>query len=95
MKHVISSLEAKELVKNGAQLIDVRTETEYGQGCLPGAANLPIAILEQRTASLDPNIPIIVYCRTGGRSAKAQEIMEKQGFSAVHNFGSMTNFVSD
>lgn len=95
MKHVISSLRAKELVKNGAQLIDVRSETEYGQGCLPGAANLPISKLVEMSVSLDPSIPIIVYCRTGGRSAKAKEIMEKQGFSSVHNIGSMTNFLND
>jgi len=95
MSHVISFMQAKELVKNGAQLIDVRTESEFGQGCLPGATNFPVASLAQELDNLDHEKDFIVYCRTGGRSAKAQALMEKHGFSSVHNIGSMTNFLND
>ncbi|MDH3326019.1 MAG: rhodanese-like domain-containing protein [Gammaproteobacteria bacterium] len=92
MSNVISSLEARELVKKGAKLIDVRTEVEYSQGCLPGAENLPVAALEQLSSVLDQSKALIVYCRTGGRSAKAKSILDRQGFSCVHNIGSMVNF---
>ena len=92
MVELISSLKARELVDKGAQLIDVRTEVEYQQGCLPGAENLPVAALERLSASLDQSKALIVYCRTGGRSAKAKQILDKQGFASVHNIGSMTNF---
>ena len=92
MVELISSLKARELVDKGAQLIDVRTEVEYQQGCLPGAENLPVAALERLSVSLDQSKALIVYCRTGGRSAKAKQILDKQGFASVHNIGSMTNF---
>jgi len=95
MSNVISSLEARKLVKKGAQLIDVRTETEYRQGCLPGAENLPVSMLEKLSSGLDHSKAFIVYCRTGGRSAQAKQILDKQGFSAVHNIGSITNFLNE
>ncbi len=95
MSNLISSLKARELVAQGAQLIDVRTEVEFKQGSLPGAANLPVNSLEQGVSGLDQNKPLIVYCRTGGRSAKAKQILDGQGFSSVHNIGSMSNFLND
>jgi len=92
MSDVISSLEARELLKKGAKLIDVRTAGEFEQGSLPGAENLPVHALERLAAGLDHTKAFIVYCRTGGRSAQAKQILDKQGFVAVHNIGSMTNF---
>ena len=92
MSNVISSLKARELVEKGAQLIDVRTEVEYKQGCLPGAENLPVSTIEKLAAGLDQTKALIVYCRTGGRSAKAKQILDKKGFASVHNIGSMANF---
>ena len=95
MSNVISSLKARELVEKGAQLIDVRTEVEYSQGCLPGATNLPVTSLEHLSSKLDQSKALIVYCRTGGRSAQAKQILDNQGFSTVHNIGSMANFSND
>lgn len=95
MSNVISSFEARELVKKGAQLIDVRTEIEYRQGCLPGAENLPVGNLAQLSSGLDQTKALIVYCRTGGRSAQAKQILDDQGFPSVHNIGSMVNFLND
>jgi len=95
MGNIISSLKARELVEKGAQLIDVRTAVEFSQGCLPGAANLPVATIEQQASNLDQNKAVIVYCRTGGRSAQAKQILDSKGFSSVHNIGSMINFLND
>ncbi len=92
MSNVISSLKARELVEKGAQLLDVRTTGEYNQGCLQGAENFPVSSLEKLSAGLDHTKSFVVYCRTGGRSAQAKQILDSQGFSAVHNIGSMTNF---
>ena len=95
MIQIISSSEAKNLMAQGAQLIDVRSETEFNQGAAPGAKNLPIQNLKSGVADLDTKKPVIVYCRTGGRSAKAQQLLQGFGFQNVHNAGAMYNYLSD
>jgi len=77
----------------GAQLIDVRTESEFKQYAAPGARNFPVKFLGTKADSLDTRKPVIVYCRTGGRSAKAQQLLEKIGFQHVHNAGSIHNYL--
>lgn len=95
MIQIISSSEAKSLMAQGAQLIDVRSEAEFRQGAAPGARNLPIQKLEATAADLDVKKPVIVYCRTGGRSAKAQQLLQGIGFQHVHNAGALHNYLSD
>ncbi|TYT26400.1 sulfurtransferase [Luteimonas viscosa] len=80
-----------------AVLIDVREPDEYAQGHLPGAVNLPRGVLEFQihahpamgcTASESlalPDRPLVLYCRTGGRSALAAESLQQLGFSDVHS----------
>jgi len=91
MTNIISALKTKSLIESGAQLVDVRSEKEYQQGAIPGALNLPVNQLEQHASTLDTNKPIIVYCRTGGRSATAQLLLKKIGFQEVHNAGALDN----
>jgi len=93
--HIISSIQAKTLMEQGAQLIDVRTESEFKQGAAPGAKNLPVQTLTVNAAKLDQQKPVIVYCRTGGRSAKAQALLQEVGFHQVHNAGALHNYLSD
>ncbi|WP_202842645.1 rhodanese-like domain-containing protein [Luteimonas saliphila] len=80
-----------------AVLIDVREPDEYAQGHLPGAVNLPRGVLEFQihahpamgcTASEALALsdrPLVLYCRTGGRSALAAESLQQLGFSDVHS----------
>ena len=93
MIEIISSIKAKALIEQGAQLVDVRTAKEFSQGAAPGAVNLPINMLAQQAQNLDLKKPVIVYCRTGGRSAMAQQILQSIGFSQVHNVGSIDNYL--
>ena len=95
MIHIISSSQAKTLMAQGAQLIDVRSEGEFRQGAAPGAKNLPIQKLKSKVGDLDAKKPVIVYCRTGGRSAKAQQLLLGIGFQQVHNAGALHNYLSD
>ena len=95
MIQIISSSEAKSLMAQGAQLIDVRSETEFNQGAAPGAQNFPIQKLQANATGLDTKKPVIVYCRTGGRSARAQQLLQGFGFQQVHNAGAMHNYLSD
>ena len=66
-----------------AQLVDVRTPEEYAAGHLPGALNIDVladAFLDQARAALDPARPVMLYCRTGKRSADASARLARAGF---------------
>ncbi len=95
MNQIISSEQAKTLIQQGAQLIDVRTPSEFKQGSAPGAKNVPMSLLEAEMRRVDLRKPVIVYCRTGGRSAAAERLLHEIGFQQVHNAGVMYNYLSD
>jgi glyoxylase-like metal-dependent hydrolase (beta-lactamase superfamily II)/rhodanese-related sulfurtransferase len=63
-------------------IIDVRAETEWATGTIPGSVNIP---LEQVRARLDeiPPGPVVVYCRTGERSSTAASLLEQAGWMDV------------
>jgi rhodanese-related sulfurtransferase len=75
------------LQSQGALLIDVREPDEYAQGHAPGSTLIPLGQLEQRLHELSTrkDKPIALICRSGSRSAKAQEILEKAGFTKTVN----------
>jgi phage shock protein E len=74
----------------GAVVIDVRTPGEYRAGHLPGTTNVPVAEIADRIAKVvpDTNQPVLLHCQSGGRSANAKAILEKQGYKTVENLGS-------
>ena len=71
----------------GAQLVDVRTPEEYADGHLKGSVNINInsGDFEQKLGKLNKDVPVFVYCRSGGRSARAASKMESMGFKKVYN----------
>ncbi len=86
----VSSSDARVLVENGALLVDVRSEGEYADGGIDGSINIPIQELASRMDELgDKNREIVVYCQSGGRSAMAKRLLESNGFSKVHDLGSI------
>ena len=84
--------EAHAWVKDGAVLLDVRTEGEFEAGHLEGAVNIPLQDLSARIAELDPASPVVVYCRSGGRSAGAAATLKRIGFGKVLDLGAMNNW---
>ena len=69
----------------GAVLVDVRSPSEFAGGSLKGAKSLPMG---SPPSTLDPSVPIVVFCASGLRSAKVAQDWSKQGFQ-VTNLGSM------
>lgn len=67
------------------QLLDVRQPGEYEQGHLAGALLIPVKELGSRSAELDRNKPLIVYCRSGVRSKAASQLLLADGFKDVYN----------
>jgi phage shock protein E len=86
----VSGKEARTLVSDGAQLVDVRTPAEFASGHVKGAINIPVSVLPVRHMELDRERAVVVYCRSGGRSASAGSILHKAGFESVHDLGPMS-----
>lgn len=72
------------VVKNGI-LLDVRTPEEYQEGHLDNAVNINWFDTDfaKQTLSLNKEKPIYVYCKLGGRSAKASKVLDSLGFKNV------------
>jgi rhodanese-related sulfurtransferase len=76
----------QEQMQNGElHLVDVREQMEFAGGRVSGASSLPLGELEERHKELDHNKPIYVMCRTGRRSAEAQQRLRALGFTNVVN----------
>ena len=78
---------AQGIREPGTVLIDVRRADEFGSGHLPGALNVDVTSPDfaKRMATLNPDRPTYVYCRSGARSAKAAAQLSAAGFGRVHN----------
>ena len=81
----------KESIKNGAILVDVRTPGEFSSGSVKSAINIPLNQLSSQISKLKNKKEIIVFCKSGGRSAQAKVILEQNGFNNVINGGSYSN----
>ncbi len=66
-------------------VLDVRTPEEFAEGHLADATLIDIyeADFADRIAELDPDVPYVVYCRSGNRSGQAVELMGELGFTDV------------
>jgi rhodanese-related sulfurtransferase len=68
-------------------LLDVRTVGEFQSGHIAGAANIPVEMLTARLAELPKDKPIVLYCRSGNRSAQAARILRSAGYTDVYDLG--------
>lgn len=92
-KGAVSGEEARRLVQNGARLVDVRTREEFVAGHLPGAVNIPLQELERRAHELgSKQEPVVVYCRSGARSARAARLLAREGYEAIADLGPMSRW---
>ena len=64
----VSREEARKLLEDGAQLVDVRADHEWEAGRIAGARHLPLDALAERAGEIDRERPVVVYCRGGNRS---------------------------
>lgn len=79
----VSREEARKMVDEGAQLVDVRADHEWEAGRIAGATHVPLPELPQRTGELDQGRPVVIYCRGGNRSSMAAAALAEAGFDAV------------
>ncbi len=93
---VITPEEAKAKMDSGEPyaLLDVRTEAEYKEGHIEGAMLIPDTEIASRAASelTNKDETILVYCRTGRRSAAASEQLANMGYTNVLDFGGIVDW---
>ena len=83
----------------GGAVIDVREPGEYLAGHLPGAINIPRGVLEfkigDNAALANKDLPIVLYCKTGGRAALAALNLQRMGYARVRSLtGGFDGWVS-
>ena len=84
---------AKQMIGNGAVVLDVRTPDEFNGGHLAQATNVPVDTLGDhlpdvdKLAGGDKAKPIVVYCQKGGRAQRAKKALEAAGYTNVVNGG--------
>ena len=89
-----ASVNYKELVSNGAIIVDVRSASEYKAGHIPGSKNFPLDNIRSKVADLKKlNKPVITVCRSGARSGMAKGILKSSGIE-VYNGGPWTSLKS-
>lgn len=79
------------------QLIDVRSKDEYGVTHLKSSQNICVTTpgFKEKAAKLDKSLPVYVYCKKGGRSAQASQILADMGFTQIYDLqGGITNWES-
>lgn len=73
-----------------AVVLDVRTKEEHAEGALKGAVLIPVTdedFLERVKKAIQPEQEVLVYCRSGGRSARAVKVLQEAGYVNLKELG--------
>lgn len=99
INQLISPEDAKNMLANNPNilLLDVRTAEEYAAGHIPDSVLLPYDQLKARADELpaDKTTPIIVYCRSGNRSAVAAGTLAGLGYTEIYDLGGIQDWPYD
>ncbi len=79
----------KDVIGKNTQLIDVRTPEEYAAGHIGNAVNYNILNKDNfiiQIQKLDKNQPVYLYCKIGGRSNRAANLLKEQGFKKIFDY---------
>ena len=82
-----NSSKLPEVIREGAFLVDVRTPAEFSTGTVKGAVNIPLDTLGSQISRFRNKGNIVVFCRSGNRSAEAKNILDGHGIRNVTNGG--------
>ncbi|WP_323789440.1 rhodanese-like domain-containing protein [Psychroserpens sp.] len=93
---VISPEEMQTLLElDDVQIVDVRTPEEYKDGFIGNSQNIDFnsPTFDEDITKLDKSKPVILYCKSGGRSAKCTEKLKDAGFVKIYDlYGGITQW---
>ncbi len=72
-----------------------RAPGEYSTGHIPAAVNIPVDIIAKEPPTTDTSALIIVYCRSGMRSASAKALLDEIGYLRDVNSGGISRWTGD
>lgn len=75
--------------KQAHTLVDVRTADEYKGGHIAGSINISVQDLSAKLNKIPKDKPVVVYCRSGSRSASAAQMLLSAGYSEVYDLGGL------
>lgn len=78
-------------IKNGAYLVDVRSQMEFRNGTAPTAVNIPLEEITKHIDKLKKKESVVLFCRSGSRSGMATQILKNKGLENVYNGGTWQN----
>jgi phage shock protein E len=86
----LSEAKAREYVKHGARVVDVRTVEEYKSKSLTNVVNIPLDVIKTKFPTIITNKSelVLLHCRTGRRSGLAETELRALGYTNVFNIGS-------
>ena len=94
--HKLTAEQAKEIMDSGQSyiLLDVRTDSEYAERHIEGAVLIPDCEIAARAESElpDKNALILIYCRSGRRSANVAYELVAMGYTNVYDFGGILDW---
>lgn len=79
----------------GLQLIDVREPYEHEAGHIEATRPIELVKLSSEASTLDPERPVVFYCRVGGRSLMAAQALRAAGFDAYSMVGGLARWASE
>ena len=91
----VDAAEAVRLAADGHRIVDVREQSEWDAGHIPGATLLPLGELPSRMAEVlpDRDQPLLVHCAVGARSSRASAYLAANGYRQVANLhGSLADW---
>ncbi|UWG97110.1 rhodanese-like domain-containing protein [Dehalobacter sp. DCM] len=97
--HKLTAEEAKARIDSGDSVlvVDVRTQEEFNAKHIPGAVLIPNETITDAQPELLPDldVEILIYCRSGNRSAQAASKLAQLGYTKVYDFGGINNWPYD
>tara|TARA_B110000977_G_scaffold113075_1_gene146420 strand:+ start:170 stop:472 length:303 start_codon:yes stop_codon:yes gene_type:complete len=88
LKSLFKTTNYKDLLEQGAKIIDVRSESEYKNGHIKGSENIPLQKISAQSQKIKAlNCPIILCCASGIRSGQATSVLKSAGVNAINGGG--------
>ena len=94
----LSADDLQRMIQTGSPtylLVDVRTPGEYRDGYIPSAVNIPLQQIAESPPGVDKESLVIVYCRSGNRSAQTAGLLKEMGYTNIVDFGGINRWPYD
>jgi rhodanese-related sulfurtransferase len=84
----VDTAKVKEMLQEGAKVIDVRTPSEFSSGHVKGSKNIPLQNIHLKVDEIRKmGKPVVLCCATGNRSGQAAHMLKEQGIECINGGG--------